>query len=101
MEKYSWPWYEIADGNESLLQGDFINTCPVVIPPKAYAPQEKIQANVIEYDVVIMSQSCDLAQKKLDLVLVCPVWLFSEFKKRNDFFKSRKGREALSQGNVP
>ena len=48
-----------------------------------------------------MSQSCDLVQGKLELVLVCPVWPFSEFEERSDFFKSRKGKEALRRGNVP
>ncbi|MCD6231462.1 hypothetical protein J7K28_02360 [Candidatus Aerophobetes bacterium] len=40
-------------------------------------------------------------QKKLDLVLVCPIWPLKEFENRSDFFKSRKGKEALRQGNVP
>ena len=97
MEKY--PWYEVVDGDESLLQGDFIKKCPLIDPPKAMSPDQIIE--YIEYDVVIMSQSCDLVQKKLDLVLVCPVWPLSEFEKRVDFFKSRKGKETLIQGNVP
>ena len=98
MEKY--PWYEIVNGKETLLQGDFINSCPIIAPPKAIK-SNKVSADVIEYDVVIMSQSCDLVHKKLDLVLVCPIWPLSEFEKRSDFFKSNDGKEALRQGNVP
>lgn len=30
-----------------------------------------------------------------------PVWPLTEFEKRSDFSKSRKGKEALRQGNVP
>ncbi|MGR3311439.1 MAG: hypothetical protein ACUZ77_11785 [Candidatus Brocadiales bacterium] len=97
MKKY--PWYDVVDGNESLLQGDFIKKCPLINPPKDMAPDQIIE--YIDYDVVIMSQSCDLAQRKLDLVLVCPVWPLSEFEKIDDFIKSRKGKEALRQGNVP
>jgi len=95
-----YPWYEIVDGDEPLLQGDFISSCPVIIPPSVIQPG-KVTAEVFEYDVVIMSQSCDLVQRKLDLVLVCPLWPLSEFEKRNDFFKSSRGKEALRQGNVP
>lgn len=47
-----------------------------------------------------MSQSCDLVQRKIYLVIVCPVWPLGEFEKRSDFFRSRKGKEALRQGNA-
>jgi hypothetical protein len=97
MEKY--PWYATVNGKEPLLQGDFINSCPVVIPPAAIE-SAKVSAEVIEYDVAILSQSCDLEQGKIDLVLVCPVWPLSEFENRSDLFKSRRGKEALRQGNV-
>ena len=94
-----YPWYEVVEGDEALMQGDFIKDCPVVIPPSEIS--DNIDVKIINYDVVIMSQACDLVQGKLDLVLVCPIWPLSEFEKRSDFFKSRKGKEALRQGNVP
>jgi hypothetical protein len=56
----------------------FFKSCPVVIPTKLIE-SEKVSAEVLEYDVVIMSQSCDLDHRKIDLVLVCPIWLISEF----------------------
>lgn len=94
-----YPWYEVVNGDEALMQGDFIERCPVVIPPLEIS--HNVEVKIIEYDVVIMSQSCDLVQRKLDLVLVCPIWPLSEFEKRSDFFKSKKGKEALRRGNVP
>lgn len=98
MEKY--PWYEMVEGNEPISQGDFITTCPIITPPKSIK-LGKVAAEVIEYDVVVMSQSCDLEYKKLDLVLVCPIWLLNEFENGKDFFKSKNGKEALRQGHVP
>jgi len=94
-----YPWYEVVNGDEALMQGDFIKRCPVVIPPSEIS--DNMEVKIMEYDVVIMSQSCDLVQRKLDLVLVCPIWSLSEFEKRSDFFKSKKGKEALRRGNVP
>lgn len=94
-----YPWYEVVSGENDLMQGDFIKDCPVVIPPSEIS--DNIEVRIINYDVVIMSQSCDLVQRELDLVLVCPIWPLSEFEKRSDFFKSRKGKEVLRQGNVP
>jgi len=103
MDKYQW--YKVVDGTEQILQGDFLYSCPIILPITAIEPekieQKIVSTKVIEYDVVIMSQSCDLMFKKLDLVLVCPIWSLDEFEKRNDFFKSRTGKEALRQGNVP
>ncbi len=56
MGKY--PWYTVVDGKESLSQGDFVSSCPVVIPPPVIKSR-KVRADVIEYDVAIMSQSFD------------------------------------------
>lgn len=94
-----YPWYDVIDGGEALMQGDFIITCPVLIPTSSFGENE-ISAKVIEYDVIILSQSCDLAHRKLDLVSVSPVWPISDLESKSDFFKSRKGKESLRQGNI-
>jgi hypothetical protein len=58
------------------------------------------------YDVVVMSQSCDLLQRKLDLALVCPHYPLSALEnaddeKVRDFFRSRRGKEETRRGYVP
>jgi len=101
MEK-KYPWYDVVNGDEDILQGDFIQECPVIIPPSEISDETKVyETHVINYDVVIMSQSCDLVQRKIDLVLVCPIWPLSEFEKKSEFFKSKRGKETLREGNVP
>lgn len=97
MEEYAW--YQVVNGTEPLLQGDFFNSCPIVIPPMTIE-SDTVPADVVVYDIVVMSQSCDLAQDKIDLVLVCPVWPLSEFGNRSSFFRGRDGKEALRKGNV-
>ena len=94
-----YPWYEVVSRDDDLMQGDFIRDCPVVIPPSEIS--DEIEVKIMNYNVVVMSQSCDLVQRKLDLVLVCPIWPLSDFEKRSDFFKSKEGKEALRRGNVP
>lgn len=98
MEK-EYPWYEIVDGNEDLLQGDFIKECPIVIPPSEIS--DKVEVRVINYNVVVMSQSCDLVQEKIDLVLVCPVWPLTEFGENNPYYRDKEGKEALRRGYLP
>ncbi len=103
MQERDFPWYEIVDNKEPVLQGDFLLSCPVFIPSaeSLYKEGDAPAGNIDEYDVIVMSQSCDLVLKKLDLVLVCPIWALVDLEKENDFFKKREGKEALRQGNVP
>ncbi len=93
-----YPWYEIAKGEE-LFQGDIIDSCSLIIPPSTI--KDKIKVEVIEYDVIIMSQSCDLINKKLELVLVCPIWPLSIFENRNPSYKNPKMKESLRRGYLP
>lgn len=98
MEK-KYPWYEIVDGSEVLLQGDFIKECPVVIPSSEIS--DKVEIRIFNYNVVVVSQSCDLTLKKLDLVLVCPVWSLTEFGEQNSYYQRKDGKEALRRGYLP
>jgi hypothetical protein len=93
-------WYKVVEGDKCLSQGDLFNSCPVIVPS---TPVELglVSAEVIEYDIVVMSQSCDLKYSKVNLVLVCPIWPLNEFAKDNDYYNSSKGKEALRRGYTP
>lgn len=96
-----YPWYEIVDGQENPMQGDFIMSCPVVVPPAGtYGTGDTVKAEIVEYDVIVMSQSCDLVQQKIDLVLLSPFWHLNDFGNHNSFFKGSTGKEELRKGNV-
>jgi hypothetical protein len=95
-----YPWYAVVTREAGLEQGDFILKCPILEP--IHDVQEKTtKANFTEYDVVIMSQSCDLQNGKLSLVLVCPFWSMEAIEQNNPWLKSRKGKERLRMGNQP
>jgi hypothetical protein len=76
------PWYRIAEADEILEQGDFIDNCKVLIP--TYIPVEtetgvsenpqvyRVKGVEQEQDVVIISQSCDLENGKIEFVHLCP-----------------------------
>lgn len=99
-----YPWYEVVDQTAPVLQGDFLLSCPVFIPSVAFGAvtqNEEVSFSVREYDVIVMTQSCDLELQKVDLVLVCPIWPLTELENKDDFLKSTKGKEALRQGNIP
>ena len=97
-----YPWYEIVEGDEPLLQDDFISECPIIVPPsELITGAREVNTRVVTYNVVVMSQSCDLVQGKLDLVLVCPIWPLNEFEKTSEYYKSKEGKEALRRGYIP
>ena len=75
-----YPWYEFVDGTIEIQQGERIENCPIVIPPTNIS-EEDIEVEIREYNVVALSQSCDLENDKIDTVLVAPYWTFLEIEK--------------------
>jgi hypothetical protein len=57
--------------------------------------------SVETYDVVVLTQSCDLETDKADFVLVCPIWSLVEVGNADGFLKSSSGKEALRRGQLP
>jgi len=103
-----YPWYDIVEG-EDLEQGDFIDECEVLVPSYSLiaASEEttlggkstyRVKGNADIYDLVIVSQSCDLENGKLDYVLMCPRWSYEEYAKVNSNFKKIDKLEQLRQG---
>ncbi|MEA2575824.1 MAG: hypothetical protein QOH93_3122 [Chloroflexia bacterium] len=96
-------WYKLAEADDDLLQGDLIRECPIIVPQGQFIETDELDVVTRHYNAVIMSQSCDLEQGKIDLVLVCPFWDLTEFVEggKDDFLRSRKGKEALRRGYLP
>lgn len=103
MLRDKYPWYETVNNSDPVLQGDFLLDCPVFVPSAGaiLKEDETLPFEVVEYHVIVMSQSCDLLQKKIDLVLVCPIWTLNELEMKEEFIRSKKGKETLRQGHMP
>ncbi len=74
-----YPWYIKLEKSTDLQQGDLIENCPVIIPPAVLNPEVDLEFEVKMLNAVIMTQSCDLASKHTELVLVCPYYTLGEF----------------------
>lgn len=71
-EQNPFAWYEEKDMNAPLSQGDLILDFPVpIIEEGETFPFLKAVAG--EFPVIIMTQSCDLEQKKVTKLTVCPI----------------------------
>lgn len=100
-----YPWYATVDSTYPLEQGDFIVNCPIVIPPRSITAEDAANAQplgvkVRVFNVVVMSQSCDLVQDKLDYVLVCPYADLNAVSE-NHVLYGKRNREKARQGNFP
>lgn len=103
--------YGIVAG-EDIEQGDLLRNCPLFVPDYPSDLLEQISDAKIGqyyeisgewqmYNVVIMSQSCDLENGKLKFVVVCPYWSLTELSNLGSDFRSAKTLEDIRRGNRP
>lgn len=97
----TYPWYSEVSAREALQQGDLILKCQIVQPSaEAYAENQTLSADIAEYDVIVMSQSCDLLLEKVELVLVCPFYSLTDLGNLSSGYRSADMKEKLRQGYV-
>lgn len=98
----SYPWYTVVPSKEKLRQGDFFKGLPLTIPPANFDNDPKetqdVPVKMQTFDVLVLTQSCDLENEKIEIVLVCPYWTLEEVGEANPFFKSIEGKESLRRG---
>jgi hypothetical protein len=102
-------WYEVVQG-ATLLQGDLLFHCPVITVVSGFkwpVPDDAVPVvDVLDLDLVVMTQSCDLENDKVKDVLLAqltawPEIVRNEVEKENLQVKSRDFRKKLIEGNVP
>ncbi len=97
----TYPWYAQVDNAEPLQQGDFVLNCQIIQPSvEVQQADQNIRAVVKEYDVIVMSQSCDLVADKINLALVCPFYSLTKLGNIYSEYKSAGKKEKLRQGNI-
>jgi hypothetical protein len=100
-----YPWYRVIvpDSEQqptAIEQGDILENFPLLfsVDPSKY-PDKTNPAERVYCDLVILSQSCDLADGGIDQVVTCPLLIRSNFD--GDHPVSRKGgMENLRKGKL-
>lgn len=95
-----YKWYRKVNGSDPLEQGDIIPKCPIITPPKEITHEKKFKVKQTDYDVIIMSQSCDLVGRKIRIVQVCPIYCLEELSKLDPKYKNKGSRNDLRKGKV-
>jgi len=72
-------WYNEINKSNEIEQGDMIPDCPIVIPPSKISVGDEPEIEIKLIDSIILSQSCDLANNKIQIVLVCPYFSLKTF----------------------
>ena len=98
------PWYELCHGGD-LWQGDFLDACSVVVSPPGEAlvrpargESDEIAGELLTYDLVVITQSCDLVEPESDFLACCPRYGWRQFVEDNPKYKARDKRDNLRKG---
>lgn len=104
----SYPWFDkLSKEVNDVQQGDLIVNCPIIKPPPIIDPEDTPEVEIQLINVIVLSQSCDLINGKLEIVLVSPVLLLEDFldglpPSLSGTSKARSKTVAkLRQGNIP
>lgn len=96
-------WYGLVEGR-TLEQGDLLFQCPVFVPLMPSFPfveNQEVAFDVAYYDMIVMTQSCDLENNKLTEVVLCAHWN-AEAAKQQDASLGKSGAVAeIRKGHRP
>ena len=76
-----YPWFELKENSDDITQGDIIKGCPVPILKEFDISQEgqNVKAEIKKIDGIVLTQSCDIANKKVENIILCAITSKSEF----------------------
>lgn len=97
-------WFEVVRGGE-LEQGDLVPRCPIYRVGTAASGSGEVDAIEELHDVVVLTQTCDLENDKVDDVLLARVVSYEDLVRadgeRNPHLRGKGFRKAAVDGNLP
>lgn len=96
-----YEWYQVGTWS-TLLQGDLLFGCPVLVPPAdltslwSLKEGDSLQGRLLiqRADLIVLSQSCDLQNDKIEQVLLCAHFPASSYSKSDRKSIRREQRPA-------
>jgi len=95
-------WTKVT--GKSLGQGDLLIDCLVPQFEADFGAAGEGATETLalgEQTLIIVTQSCDLENSKVDLVAMCPAYTLEEFETTNPKFKNKDQWENVRKGRVP
>lgn len=92
--------YWVQVNEPTLRQGDYLrdSRAPLFLDPSVKSAPEDIPVD--EYDLIVLTQSCDLDHGKIRLVAMCPIFPIAEFEKANPDFQKKDKWNNVRKGRV-
>ena len=103
----SFQWYIEVDHNSDLEQGDILEKCNIILPNEEHYlsiihdTETDKPMEIKEINAIVLSQSCDIVNNKIDSIIICPIWPLQKLIEVDPYYKSSKAREELRQGKSP
>jgi hypothetical protein len=94
------PFFAQVEG-DTLAQGDLLAKCPIPEFPADFGTGEgKRNVLVREGDLIVVTQSCDLENRKAPLVALCPVFTSPQLATINQKFQKPSELETIRRGRI-
>ena len=92
-------WIECQ--GEHIEQGDYLPNCWVPVVGANFDPDTaEPEISVGEADLIIVTQSCDLANEKIELAALCPIAIIGVWEELNPEYKKKGFWETVRKGRV-
>lgn len=94
------PWWDRTTG-PGLAQGDLLPNCLMPVFDREPLPAddgEPMEQEVQLARLIVVTQSCDLENKKIEFVALCPINTLTEFETVNPTFARRGEWEQVRKG---
>ncbi len=92
-----YPWYSIVN-SPTIEQEDLL--LDIEIPVVRHAAGDTPPVEMETYDVIIMTQSCDIPKASIRHLIMCPVWELQKAAKVHPEFVGKDGKEQLRKGRT-
>lgn len=94
----------LAEPSDWLLQGDVLDGCDVpifnILVDVAVDSEEPRTIPLDTVDLIVLSQSCDLANRKAPMVACCPIHKLAAFAQFNPHFERKGEWEKVRTGRI-
>jgi hypothetical protein len=92
--------WSVCKGDE-LRQGDVLENCAIAIVPNAFSQESNEDEVLIETRrLIVVTQSCDLANGKAPYVALCPIHRLKEMEQADEKFTERGRWEEVRRCRV-
>ena len=96
-------WWAKISG-QSLMQGDLVPDCRLPIFSENPVPREDGESLLVDVGsarLIVVSQSCDLENGKIEFVALCSIHTLAEFEVANPRYKQQGRWENIRKGTEP